>query len=130
MCVRPYCNGDWFRAYCPIELATEENTLFAFPPISRRVPTTITRITAMHHGILGDVLALFLRPKLAKETSHLRASVKWCPNSTPHGHVWGRIFHELALRFETILLDCMFKFRCLSFESTLPLRVRLQLYRP
>ena len=30
----------------PSELATLENTLFAFPPISRIVPTTITRITA------------------------------------------------------------------------------------
>ena len=32
--------------YWLIELATLENTLFAFPPISRIVPTTITRITA------------------------------------------------------------------------------------
>ena len=32
--------------YCVIELATEEKTLLAFPPISRIVPTTITRITA------------------------------------------------------------------------------------
>src|SRR5580692_6503675 len=30
----------------PSELATLENTLFAFPPISRIVPTTITSITA------------------------------------------------------------------------------------
>jgi len=30
----------------PSELATLENTLFAFPPINRIVPTTITRITA------------------------------------------------------------------------------------
>jgi hypothetical protein len=29
-----------------IELLTEENTLLALPPISRIVPTTITRITA------------------------------------------------------------------------------------
>jgi hypothetical protein len=32
--------------YCPIELATLENTLLAFDPTSRRVPTTITRMTA------------------------------------------------------------------------------------
>jgi hypothetical protein len=32
--------------YCPIELATEENTLFELPPINRIVPTTSTRITA------------------------------------------------------------------------------------
>jgi len=32
--------------YCVSELAVAENTLFAFPPISRIVPTTITRITA------------------------------------------------------------------------------------
>src|SRR5579872_5626487 len=35
-----------YPCYCAIELATEENTLFAFPPISRIVPTTMTRITA------------------------------------------------------------------------------------
>src|SRR5579872_2707611 len=33
-------------AYCEIELATEEKTLLALPPIRRIVPTTITRITA------------------------------------------------------------------------------------
>jgi hypothetical protein len=32
--------------YWPIELATEENTLFELPPINRMVPTTNTRITA------------------------------------------------------------------------------------
>ena len=35
-----------FSRYCPIELATLENTLFAWPPISRSVPTTITKMTA------------------------------------------------------------------------------------
>src|SRR5271155_2994187 len=34
------------RIYCPMELATDENTLLALPPIRRMVPTTITRITA------------------------------------------------------------------------------------
>src|SRR4029077_16864479 len=34
------------EAYPPMELDTAENTLFAFPPIKRIVPTTITRITA------------------------------------------------------------------------------------
>jgi hypothetical protein len=33
-------------SYCPIELATEENTLFELPPINRMVPTTSTRMTA------------------------------------------------------------------------------------
>jgi hypothetical protein len=33
-------------SYWPIELATEENTLFELPPINRMVPTTNTRITA------------------------------------------------------------------------------------
>jgi hypothetical protein len=33
-------------SYWPIELATEENTLFELPPINRIVPTTNTRITA------------------------------------------------------------------------------------
>jgi hypothetical protein len=33
-------------AYCPIELATDEKTLFELPPMSRIVPTTRTRITA------------------------------------------------------------------------------------
>jgi hypothetical protein len=32
--------------YCPIELATDEKTLFELPPMSRMVPTTRTRITA------------------------------------------------------------------------------------
>src|SRR5262249_41171375 len=32
--------------HCEIVLATDENTLFAFPPIKRIVPITITRITA------------------------------------------------------------------------------------
>ena len=32
--------------YCPIELATDEKTLFELPPINRTVPTTRTRITA------------------------------------------------------------------------------------
>ena len=32
--------------YCPIELAVEENTLFALPPINRIVPTTKTKMTA------------------------------------------------------------------------------------
>ena len=34
-----------FWAYCT-ELATDEKTLFAFEPMSRIVPTTITKITA------------------------------------------------------------------------------------
>src|ERR1700722_11658975 len=34
------------RSYCPTELATDENTLLAFPPIKRIVPTTITNTTA------------------------------------------------------------------------------------
>jgi len=34
------------RSYWPIELATEENTLFELPPINRMVPTTSTRMTA------------------------------------------------------------------------------------
>ena len=34
------------RNYPPMELATEENTLFELPPINRMVPTTNTRITA------------------------------------------------------------------------------------
>ena len=34
------------RSYWLIELATLENTLFALAPMSRIVPTTITRITA------------------------------------------------------------------------------------
>src|SRR5271155_2984149 len=34
------------RIYCPMELATDENTLLELPPIRRMVPTTITRITA------------------------------------------------------------------------------------
>jgi hypothetical protein len=33
-------------SYWPIELATEENTLFELEPIKRIVPTTNTRITA------------------------------------------------------------------------------------
>jgi hypothetical protein len=33
-------------SYCPIELATLENTWLEFDPTSRSVPTTITRITA------------------------------------------------------------------------------------
>src|SRR3989442_26068 len=32
--------------YCLIELATDENTVLALDPISRIVPTTMTRITA------------------------------------------------------------------------------------
>src|ERR1700680_1348495 len=32
--------------YCEIELATEEKTLLALEPMSRMVPTTITKITA------------------------------------------------------------------------------------
>jgi hypothetical protein len=34
------------ECYWVIELATAENTLLAFPPIKRIVPTTMTRITA------------------------------------------------------------------------------------
>jgi hypothetical protein len=34
------------RSYWPIELATEENTLFELDPINRMVPTTNTRMTA------------------------------------------------------------------------------------
>jgi hypothetical protein len=34
------------RHYCPIELATDEKTLFELVPINRIVPTTRTRITA------------------------------------------------------------------------------------
>ena len=33
-------------SYWPIELATEENTLFELDPINRIVPTTSTRMTA------------------------------------------------------------------------------------
>jgi hypothetical protein len=33
-------------SYCPIELATDENTLFELDPINRMVPTTSTRMTA------------------------------------------------------------------------------------
>jgi hypothetical protein len=35
-----------YTAYWLIELATEENTLFALAPIRRIVPTTMTKITA------------------------------------------------------------------------------------
>ena len=38
--------GPYQKFYWPIELATEEKTLLAFPPINRRVPTTITKMTA------------------------------------------------------------------------------------
>ena len=34
------------QTYCEIELATDENTLLAFAPIKRMVPTTITKTTA------------------------------------------------------------------------------------
>jgi hypothetical protein len=34
------------QTYWLIELATDENTLLAFDPINRMVPTTITRMTA------------------------------------------------------------------------------------
>jgi hypothetical protein len=38
--------GPSRKFYWPIELATAEKTLLAFPPINRRVPTTITKMTA------------------------------------------------------------------------------------
>ena len=43
-----------------MELAAAENTLLAFDPISRIVPTTRTRITAY----FGNILPLLLFPKL------------------------------------------------------------------
>jgi hypothetical protein len=44
-------------SYCPIELATLENTLLEFDPTSRRVPTTITN-NRQHHRVFRDVLLL------------------------------------------------------------------------
>ena len=58
--------------YCPIELATLENTLFADPPTSRRLPTTMTRMTANITAYFSDVLRFFLRPQFAEQVSHLR----------------------------------------------------------
>lgn len=44
--VQNICSRSGLAQPHPIELATCENTVLAFEPISRIVPTTITRITA------------------------------------------------------------------------------------
>ena len=47
-----YLSRHWLKQssdnchYCPMELATDEKTLFELVPINRIVPTTRTRITA------------------------------------------------------------------------------------
>jgi hypothetical protein len=76
-------------SHCPIELAVAENTLFALPPINRIVPTTKTKMTASSHRILSDILALLLRPELAKK-SHVRTSVLFIA-------ILRLILHDLSL---------------------------------
>ena len=50
---------DFRRSYWT-ELATYEKTVLAFEPISRIVPTTMTRITASITAYSANVLALIV----------------------------------------------------------------------
>jgi hypothetical protein len=47
------------------DLPAAEKTLLEFDPANRIVPTTITRIIGQRHGVVADILPVFIDPESA-----------------------------------------------------------------